>query len=91
MAQQNRKTDFIETPEIGSFRYLDQKPAKEERIERDQQNGMGEVSMILDGKLVIEEAEDKVGVWEKPYRQSCESSPLSDFLIMDSPGNNGSG
>ena len=56
MAQKNRETDFIETPEIGPFRYLDKEPAEEKSVNRDQKEGMGEIAVILDIKLTVEEA-----------------------------------
>lgn len=91
MAYQNGEADFVKTPEIGTFRYLDEEPAEEERVERDQQDRMGKVAMVLNRKLVIEEAEDKIGIGKEPHRQSSNSPPLSDFLVLDGPGNYGAG
>lgn len=91
MAHENWQTDLIEIPEIRTFRYLDKEPAEEERVERDQQDGMGKVAMVLKIELVIEEAEDKIGIGKEPHRQSGNSPPLSDFLIIDGPGNDSAG
>lgn len=50
---------------------------------------MGKVPMVLKIKMAIEEAKDKIGIGKEPHRQSCHCSPLSDFLVIDSSGNDG--
>lgn len=52
---------------------------------------MGKIAMVLNRKLVIEEAEDKIGIGKEPHRQSSNGPPLSDFLVIDGSGNDGTG
>ena len=50
---------------------------------------MGKVAMVLKIELVIEKAEDKIGIGKKPHRQPCNGPPFSDFLVIDGSGNDG--
>jgi hypothetical protein len=87
MADQNRQTDLIKTPEVGPLRYFDENPTEEESIEGDQSERMGEVAVILEIELVVEKAENKIGVREESHAQTGNRSPMADFLISDRLGN----
>jgi hypothetical protein len=52
---------------------------------------MGKVPMIFEIKLAVEEAENKIGVWEESHGQTGNRSPISNFLLINRPGNDGTG
>jgi hypothetical protein len=62
MADENQKTDFVITPEMGPSCDFGKKPTKEERIKREKKERMGEVTMVLEIELTVDEAKDKVRV-----------------------------
>lgn len=91
MADQDWKADFIITPKVVAFRYLDKEPTEEEGIKGDQQNRVGEVPMIFEIKLPVDEAQDKIGVWEKSHGEPGKGPPISNFFITDSLGHHPAG
>jgi hypothetical protein len=91
VADKNRKADLVIAPEVRAFRDLYKNPAEEKSIKRNEQQGMGKVPMILEIKLPVKEAQNKVGVREKPHGQACEGSPVSDLLIVNGLCNHRSG
>jgi apolipoprotein N-acyltransferase len=62
MADENQKTDFVITPEMGPPCDFGKKPTKEERIKREKEERMGEVTMVLEIELTVDEAKEKVRV-----------------------------
>ncbi len=86
MAQEGGEANLVKPPEMGAFRYLGEEPADEEGVEGDQEKGMGEVPVVLDGELAIDEAEEEVGIWENPCGHPGKDSPSSNLLILDGFG-----
>ena len=50
---------------------------------------MSKVPMILEIKLSVEEAQNKVRVREESHGETCDRSPISDFLIINGFCNDG--
>jgi hypothetical protein len=89
MADQNEEADFVETPEVGALRYLDEDPTEEESVEGDQNERMGKVPVILEIELAVEKAEHEIAVRKCPHSQACNCSPIPNFFIIDRSGNDG--
>ena len=87
MADQNRETDFVETPEVRALRHFDEDPTEEQSVKGDQQQGMREVSMIFNVKLTVEQAKDEIGIRKEPHSQTRDRSPMPHLFIINSPGN----
>jgi len=87
MADQNRQTDLIKTPEVGPLRYFDENPTEEESIEGDQNQRMGEVPMVLKIELAVEKAKDEIAVREESHTQTRNRPPIANPLIIDRPAN----
>jgi hypothetical protein len=83
MAHQNRKADLIKAPEVRSFRNLYKNPAEEKSIKRNEQQGVGKVPVILEIKLPVKEAQNKIGVGEKTHGQACDGPPVPDLLVAN--------
>src|SRR4030042_3242264 len=45
---------------------------------------MSKVPMIFEIELTVEKTKDEIGIWKKSHGQSCNRSPISDFLIINS-------
>jgi len=88
MADKNQKADFEITPEMGPPRDFRKKPTKKERIKREKEQGMGEVPMVLEVKLTVNEAEDKIRIGKKSGRQTCHRSPGLNLLVFYCLANN---
>jgi len=52
---------------------------------------MSKVTMIFEIKLTVEEAQNKIRVREKSHGETCNCPPFSNFLIIDSLGNDPAG
>ena len=87
MADQNRQTDFVETPEVGALRYLYEDPTEEESIEWNQNQRMGKVAVILEIELTVEKAKNEIRVREESHAQTGNCSPIANFVIPDRLGN----
>ncbi len=87
MTDQNRETDFVETPKVGALRYLDEDPTEKESVEGDQNQRMGKVPVILEIELAVEKAKDEIAVREGPHGQTRDCSPIANLLIIDRSGN----
>lgn len=82
MADENQKTNFIIAPEMRSSRDFGKKPTEKERIKWEQDERMGEVSMVLEIELAVNEAEDKVRVRKEPCHHASYRSPGLDLLVL---------
>ncbi len=91
MADENQKTNFVIAPEMRSSRDFSKKPTEKERIKWEQDEGMGEVSMVLEIELAVNEAEDKVRVGKEPRHHASDRSPGLDLLVLYRLGNDGPG
>ena len=87
MANQNKETDLVETPEVGTLRYLDEDPTEEESVEGDQNERMGKVAVILEIELAVKKAKHEIAIREGPHGQTRDRSPTPNFLIVDRFGN----
>lgn len=88
MTDQDKKRDSIETPEGVPLRYFCKEPAEKGRVQREQEQGMSEIPVILQVKLTVEEAEDEIRIREDPSREACDRPPISNPFIVDGPRNN---
>jgi hypothetical protein len=52
---------------------------------------MSKIPVIFKIELTIEEAKDKIGVGEESHRKASNRSPISNFLIINRPGNHCAG
>jgi hypothetical protein len=91
VADKNRKADLVIAPEVRAFRDLYKNPAEEKSIKRNEEQRMGKIPVILEVKLPVKEAQNKVGVREKPHGQACDGPPVSDLLIVNGLCNDRSG
>ena len=66
MADEDEKTNFVITPKMRPPCDFGEKPTKEERIKREKEERMGEVTMVLQIELTVDEAKDKVRVGKEP-------------------------
>jgi hypothetical protein len=82
MADENQKTDFVITPEMRPPCDFGKKPTKEERIKREKEERMGEVTMVLEIELTVNEAEDKVRVGKESRHQTRYRSPRLDLFVL---------
>jgi len=82
MADENQKTDFEITPEMGSPCNFGKKPTKKERINREKEERMGKVTMVLEIELTVDETEEKVHVGKESGHHTRDCSPGLDFLIL---------
>ena len=87
MADQNREADLVKTPEVGALRYFNEDPAEKESIERDQNKRMREVAVIFEIELAVEKAKNEIGVREESHAQTCNRSPMTNFLVINRPRN----
>jgi len=44
---------------------------------------MGKVPVILEVKLPVKEAQNKIGVGEKTHGQACDGPPVPDLLVAN--------
>jgi len=91
MADQNRETDLIKTPEVATPRYFCKEPTEKKCIKGNQQKGMSKVAMIFEIKLTVEEAKDKIGVRKESHGQTGNSPPIPNFFIIYCPGDDCAG
>lgn len=91
VADQNRETDFIITPEVVSSGYFYKEPTEEKRVKGDQQQRMSKIPMIFEIKMTIEETKNEINVRKKSCDHTCDRSPIPNFFIIDGPGNDCAG
>ena len=52
---------------------------------------MGKVPMIFEIEMTVKEPKNKISVRKKSYGQTGNRSPISNFLIINCPGNHCAG
>jgi hypothetical protein len=82
MADEDQKTDFVITPEMRSPCDFSKKPTEKERIKWEKEERVGEVPMVLEIELRVNETEDKVHVGKEPRHQARCRSPGLNFLVL---------
>jgi hypothetical protein len=83
MTGQDRQADSVKTPKMGPFGYLHKEPTEKERVEGNQYERMGEISVVFDIELTVEKTEHKIGVRKGPHGQTGDRSPVPNFFVMD--------
>ena len=82
MADENQKTNFVITPEMRPPCDFSKKPTEKERIKWEKEERMGEVPMVLEIELTVNQTEDKVHVGKESRRQARYRSPGLNFLVL---------